>query len=52
MAHIRGGDLWDVDAPEKTLRLVARLLAVRPMLFPSSFRADPRMGDGVHGAEV
>merc|ERR1719253_771499 len=41
LAHIHSSQSSpDTDAAEKALRLVNRLLSLRPMLFESSFRSD------------
>jgi len=40
LAQLHGGTDFDIDAAEKALRLVNRLLTSRPMLFSPSFRSE------------
>lgn len=43
LAHVRGAtgaEEGDTDVPEKALRLVSRLLSIRPMLFPAGFQQE------------
>lgn len=40
LAHLHSGTDFDIDAAEKALRLVNRLLTSRPMLFSPSFRSE------------
>lgn len=53
LAHVRGAtgaEESDIDPAEKALRLLGRLLALRPMLFPSGFQ--PRLSAAAAAANA